>query len=159
MMKSHPCRASAVLHVEDMLGSSSNSVKYFMFLCCSLMPQVISSDRLNITTSCPFRATAVAIAVPNEPLPNTTTFIRYVAYIFALGQHFWVTEALLPAAGAVHRCHGILLLLLLLLVVVAAAGVVVVVGDGHDCWLMVVVGGCWWLLVVVGGGGCCCCCC
>ena len=35
-----------------------------------------------------------------------------------------MTEALLPAAGAVHRCHGILLLLLLLLVVVAAAVVV-----------------------------------
>ena len=74
--------------VARMFGDKTNSEQCVGFLCARLMPFSTSSRRVRMTTSAPkalsFRATRDAMAVPNDPEPNTQIFVLLVVVVVVL---------------------------------------------------------------------------
>ena len=74
--------------VARMFGDKTNSEQCVGFLCARLMPFSTSSRRVRRTTSAPkalsFRATRDAMAVPNDPEPNTQIFVLLLLVVVVL---------------------------------------------------------------------------
>ena len=76
--------------VARMFGDKTNSEQCVGFLCARLMPFSTSSRRVRMTTSAPpksflsFRATRDAMAVPNDPEPNTQIFVLLLLVVVVL---------------------------------------------------------------------------
>ena len=74
--------------VARMFGYKTNSEQCVGFLCARLMPFSTSSRRVRMTTSAPkalsFRATRDAMAVPNDPEPNTQIFVLLLLLLVVL---------------------------------------------------------------------------
>ena len=75
--------------VARMFGDKTNSEQCVGFLCARLMPFSTSSRRVRMTTSgapkaLSFRATRDAMAVPNDPEPNTQIFVLLLLVVVVL---------------------------------------------------------------------------
>mmetsp|Transcript_8691 Transcript_8691/g.29859 ORF Transcript_8691/g.29859 Transcript_8691/m.29859 type:complete len:388 (+) Transcript_8691:110-1273(+) len=72
-MKLVPRSASSASVVALRFSGSANSLRWVGFRCSSLIPLATSSRLVSTTTSKPFLATKVPMAIPKLPLPNTVT--------------------------------------------------------------------------------------
>ena len=74
--------------VARMFGDKTNSEQCVGFLCARLMPFSTSSRRVRMTMSTTkalsFRATRDAMAVPNDPEPNTQIFVLLLLVVVVL---------------------------------------------------------------------------
>mmetsp|Transcript_37842 Transcript_37842/g.87618 ORF Transcript_37842/g.87618 Transcript_37842/m.87618 type:complete len:254 (-) Transcript_37842:472-1233(-) len=73
MSTSQPARASDASVVARKFFGKSNSERYFGLICLRFMNLQTDLFRTTMLTMCPFRATWVAMAVPNAPPPITAT--------------------------------------------------------------------------------------